>query len=59
MEKDFFTRLLNIKGMSTFFDQCSGLLNKKELSQFLSTQMSYLEENPHIYMKIMKEVRIE
>jgi uncharacterized protein len=39
--------------------KCSGLLNKKELSQFLSTRMSYLEENPHTYMKIMKEVRIE
>jgi uncharacterized protein len=39
--------------------RCPGLFNKEELSQFLSTQVSYLEENPHTYRKIMKEVRIE
>ncbi|MCP5104598.1 MAG: radical SAM peptide maturase [bacterium] len=39
--------------------RCSGFLNKKEYSQFLSTQVSYLEENPRIYKKIMKEVILE
>ncbi|NIM15207.1 MAG: radical SAM peptide maturase [Candidatus Aminicenantes bacterium] len=39
--------------------KCLGLFNKEELSQFLATQVSYLEENPHTYTKIMKEVRIE
>jgi uncharacterized protein len=39
--------------------KCSGLFNKKDLSRFLSNQMSFLEENPLNYMKIMKEVRIE
>lgn len=39
--------------------KCSGLVNKKELSTFLSNHMSTLEENPHNYMKIMKEVRID
>jgi uncharacterized protein len=39
--------------------KCSGLVNKKELSTFLSNYMSALEENPHNYMKIMKEVRID
>lgn len=39
--------------------QCHGLLNQQEFSQFLSTQVSYLEENPRQYKKIMTEVRIE
>ena len=39
--------------------KCSGLFNKKEFSRFLSTQMAYLEENPYIYLKIMKEVMVE
>jgi uncharacterized protein len=38
---------------------CSGCLTKKEYAAYLSTQLSYLEENPKSYMKIMKEVRLE
>ncbi|UCH93433.1 MAG: radical SAM peptide maturase [Candidatus Aminicenantes bacterium] len=39
--------------------KCNGLFNKEEFSQYLATQVSYLEENPHTYTRIMKEVRIE
>jgi uncharacterized protein len=39
--------------------KCSGLLNTKEHSQFLSSRISYLEQKPQHYMKIMKEVIIE
>lgn len=39
--------------------RCSGKLNREEFSQFLSTQISYLEKNPLKYKKIMTEVRIE
>ena len=48
--------LLNIDAPNP---KCYGLFNKEELSQFLATQMSYLEENPQPYRKIMKEVRFD
>lgn len=38
---------------------CNGCLNKKEHAAYLSSQLSYLEEKPNSYKKIMKEVRIE
>lgn len=39
--------------------KCAGRFNKKQLSQLLSQNISYLEENPRTYDKIKKEVRIE
>jgi len=39
--------------------KCVGLCNNEKLSQRLSVNLSYLEENPRKYVKVMKEVRIE
>jgi uncharacterized protein len=38
---------------------CTGLLGEKDFSRFLSSQMSYLEEKPETYTRIMKEVAFE
>lgn len=35
---------------------CSGFINKKEFSKYLSASLSYLEKKPELYSKIMKEV---
>ncbi len=48
--------LLNIDAPNP---KCDGLFNKEELSQYMATQVSYLEENPQHYLKIMKEVRLD
>lgn len=39
--------------------KCNGLMGDKELAKLLGTQISYIEENPTIYSKIIKEVIIE
>ncbi|MCP5101951.1 MAG: radical SAM peptide maturase [bacterium] len=39
--------------------KCSGQVNKTDFSQFLAGNISFLEDNPDTYDKIMKEVRIE
>jgi uncharacterized protein len=39
--------------------RCSGLMDKKQSSEFLAVNVSYLEENPQIYKKVMKEVMLE
>lgn len=38
---------------------CSGFMDQKAFSKYLSEYMSYIEKNPGIYSKIMKEVVIE
>lgn len=38
---------------------CTGLLAEKDFSRFLSSHMSYLEEKPETYTRIMKEVAFE
>jgi uncharacterized protein len=38
---------------------CAGLMVEKDLSDFLSSQVSYLEEKPETYTRIMKEVAFE
>ncbi len=39
--------------------KCKGLMGDKELSKLLGSQISYIEKNPSIYSKIIKEVIIE
>jgi uncharacterized protein len=39
--------------------KCTGWLDKERFSQLLSRDISFLEENPHTYTKIKKEVRVE
>ncbi|MCX6581145.1 MAG: radical SAM peptide maturase [Candidatus Aminicenantes bacterium] len=38
---------------------CAGLMVEKDISDFLSSQVSYLEEKPETYTRIMKEVAFE
>lgn len=39
--------------------KCSGMLDDKKQAQYLSSRISYLEENRDKYAKVMKEARIE
>ncbi|MCP5053920.1 MAG: radical SAM peptide maturase [bacterium] len=39
--------------------KCSGMLSKKKFSKLLGSRMSYLENNPQVYMRIMEEVILE
>jgi len=39
--------------------RCNGFMNEETFSKYLSSHVSYIEKNPGIYSKIMKEVIIE
>lgn len=39
--------------------RCSGLMDKKQSAEYLAGNISYIEEHPQIYKKVMKEVMLE